>query len=219
MSDDPETAFPAAAKVPGQAESRKAYERFMENTGLAKEQKTRAELAVEGVWLTMEQPPTWLEMYLQLRAKGWDWRKATFIAWSACPTDKRWPKTLSDLAITVLSLKSDRTIRQWRDKDPKIDEEISKLLIAEMMDHRQGAIQAMIKVAETPEASGFNDRQMLLRITKVIVDKSQVELSGPGGGPMEHSGVGEFSGMSDDELEHVIANLQTAERATSSSAG
>ncbi len=210
-------AFPAGEKVPGQKVSRNAYEVFLENTGMRKSEALREEL--KGIWPQMEEAPTWLESYQDLRAKGWDWRKAAFIAWSACPTDKRWPKTIGELAVTVLGLRSDRAIRKWRENDPRIDEQIGKMLISEMMDHRQDAIQAMIAVASKDEASGFNDRQMLLKITGVIKDKVQMEHVGPYGGPVLVEGAIAFGDLADDELERVIANLQAAERATGNGAG
>lgn len=210
-------AFPAGENVPGQQVSRSAYERFLENTGLRKMEALREEL--KGMWPQMEEPPAWLDLYLELRAHGWDWRKAVYIAWSACPTDKRWPRTAGELAVTVLGLRSDRTVRQWKEKDPRIEEWIGKLLMWEMLDHRAGAIQAMVEMASKAEASGFNDRQMLLKITGVIKDKSALEVSGPGGGPVMTADAVQLGELTNDELERVIANLQAAERATGSGTG
>lgn len=216
LSFDDEGAFPAPENVPGQQVSRNAYKRFLENTGLAKDKELQAELANDGIWGNKDSIE-WLEMWRQLRAEGWDWRKAAFIAWSATPTDKRWPKTLGELAITVLGLRSDRTVRMWREKHPNIEERISQLLISEFMDARAGVIRQSIHVAQTEAGPGFNDRQMILKVTKTLRD--QVEVSGPGGGPVVMADAVQLGELTDDELERVIDNLQAAERAVSGRTG
>ncbi len=102
--DDEKTAFPASPDTPGQAESRTAYQSLQD----------------------VRDKCSWWDEYLELREDGWTWRKAAFIAWSSLPGDKRWPQSQQELATQVLGLKSDRTLRKWRRKDPRIDEAIAQ---------------------------------------------------------------------------------------------
>ena len=141
--DAPETAFPAGANVPGQAESRTAYQKF---------------LAREG-----EIP--WWDDYLMLRQAGHHWRHAAYIAWESSPQRDRWPATQDALAKDVLGLKSARTIRNWRKKYPEMEETIAMMQIAPLMRHRRDVIDALIEVAITPHPKAHSDRKLFLQMT------------------------------------------------------
>ena len=101
-------AFPASILTPGQDESRMAYSRLE-----AINQANPGEIP-------------WWEIYQTLRMR-WDWRKAVFIAWSVMPLGRRWPRTIEELATSVLGLRSARVIRKWRHNDPNIDLEIEQV--------------------------------------------------------------------------------------------
>ena len=158
--DDPETAFPASEATPGQAESRTAYAQMFEMV-----QRRVAEAALrqaKGEELTI---PTWWAEYLALRAEGWDWRKAAFIAWAAQPVVGRWPETQEELAQQVLGLKSDRVICKWRNENPAIGERIEAMQVAPLMLHRRDVIEALIAVASLDSPSAHQDRKLFLEMT------------------------------------------------------
>jgi hypothetical protein len=73
--------------------------------------------------------PAWFDKYESLRAEGWTWRKAAYIAWAASPTTDRWPESEKELATLILGMKSDKTIRKWRKKDKGIIKRILAILI------------------------------------------------------------------------------------------
>jgi len=177
--EDGETAFPAGEQVPGQAESRSAYERF------------RTMLAVQTMVQGVEEHSTdagridWWQEYLALRAEGWDWRKAAYIAWAASPTDRRWPGTQDELAHKVLGLKSDRVISRWKNDQPEIGARIEQMQVAPLMEHTRDVIEALIAVARRPDPSAHQDRKLFLEITKIYQPKAQMALTGEDGGPVD----------------------------------
>jgi len=171
--------FPASISTPGQAESRSAYAAFM----------------------GIEHQIGWYDDFLTLRLEGWTWRKAAFIAWAACPTRKRYPETQAELAEGVLGLRSDRTIRKWRQKDPSIDERVEKLKAAPLLRHRADVIDALVTVAMDPDPKAHQDRRMFLEMTGDYRPRQAIEASGPGGGPVEiRNDDIDLSGLSDEEL-------------------
>lgn len=154
-------AFPATEATPGQEESRIAFGNF---------QVKRSECP-------------WWEAYLELRGEGWDWRKAAYIAWASSPARGRWPETQEELADKVLGLKSDRTIRKWRETHPGIDERIRQLQVAPLLLHRRDVIDALIAVAQDPDPKGHQDRKLFLEMTGDYKPRSwqQTEITGKDG--------------------------------------
>lgn len=143
--DQENNAYPAGEKVPGQAESRKALRKFLEDLAISR--------------------CPWWDDYNRLRAEGWDWRKAAYIAWAASPVLNRWPDSQEKLAKDVLGLRSDRTIRKWRENDALIDERVAKMQIEPLMRHRADVIHALVAMASTPDPKTFQDRRMFLEMT------------------------------------------------------
>ena len=162
-SENPETAFPATVQTPGQRESRESY-------ALLLKRKTK---------------PLWWEDYLELRARGLDWRKAAYVAWASAPTYKRWPKTLEQLAGDVLGLRSDRTIRKWKENNPDLEEMIAAFQVAPMMKHRRDVIDALITVAKLKKPEGHRDRRLFLEMTGDYKPRGALALTGEDGGPIE----------------------------------
>jgi hypothetical protein len=154
--------FPASERTPGQAASRQAYQGF---TGLGDK-------------------PAWEADYNALRAEGWTWRVAIYIAWAASPTKDRWPATEEELASQVLGLKSSRSIQRWRKNNPAIDDRVAEYKVEPVFRRLRDIIDTMITVATTPDSSGFQDRKLALIIGKVYNPKGTLELSGPDGGPI-----------------------------------
>lgn len=188
QADNEQTAFPASETTPGQAESRSARLQFLEKKG--------------------ECP--WWEEYQQLRSEGWSWRIAAYIAWASTPYHNRWPENQEKLALEVLGLRSDRTIRNWRRKNPKIDQRVGELQVEPLFRHKADVINALIDVAKTKDPKAHPDRRMFLEITGVYRPKAMTALVGADGGPVQTQEVSDFEDMSDDELDQVIRNLSAA---------
>ena len=176
--EDEGTAFPAGEQVPGQAESRSAYDRF------------RTMLAVQTMVEGVEDSPEagridyWQE-YMALRAEGWDWRKAAYIAWASAPTYRRWPGTQDELARKVLGLKSDRVISKWKNDRPEIQARIEQMRISPLTDHLRNVIEALVDVAGRHTEAAHQDRKLYLEIMKIYQPKAQVALTGEDGGPVD----------------------------------
>lgn len=214
--DNEETAFPASEMTPGQAESRSAFARFREwvqavQTQDGKSTELPRMMAPQRAGVSiLEGKPDWLSDYLALRAEGWTWRKAAFIAWASSPTRGRWPESQEELARLVLGLRSDRTIRKWRETDSTVQECIERMKIEPLLIHRRDVLDALVRVASDPDPKAHPDRRMFLEITGDYKPKGQVALTNPSGGPLQLEQVNEFTDLDDEQLEHVISNLQTA---------
>jgi len=182
-SEDPETAFPAPVQTPGQRESRESY-------ALLLKRKTK---------------PLWWEDYLELRARGLDWRKAAYVAWASAPTRARWPKTLEQLATDVLGLRSDRTIRKWKENNPELEDMITLVQIAPMLRHRRDVIDALVAVAVRKDPEAHRDRKLFLEMTGDYKPRQVREMTGEGGGPIDFRET--FGELSDEELDQLIKNL------------
>ncbi len=90
---------------------------------------------------------SWYQEYVALTER-FPWRLAAYIAWAASPVIGRLPATQLELA-QALGLKTDRTIRQWKEKNPTIDEEIEKLQAAPLWRHRRDLYDALVRTAVT----------------------------------------------------------------------
>lgn len=186
MSDDPTTAFPASESTPGQAASRTARQAFLERC----------------------ESFSWWREYMELRAEGWDWRKAAYIAWAASPAKTRTPATQEELATQVLGMKSSRTIRNWRKKDPTIDKRVSSLLVEPMMEHRADVIQALLNSASDPQPKSASDRRTFFQIVGMLGTGKDGGEKGKAAAPAaEVPGENPFTHLTDDELRQVVSNL------------
>lgn len=191
-ADDPRSAFKNPVTLPGQVESRAAYRQLEETAGEA----------------------IWFEDYLRLRNETdeagkarWDWRKAVYIAWAALPGHMRWPKTQGLLATQILGLSSDRSIRTWRMKDPGIDDRVAQMTGEMVFRFRASTLWALGSVASMADPRAHSDRKMLLEMTGDY--HNTMRLGGePGGAPIPFKQ--DFSDYDEDELDHLIINLQTA---------
>ena len=89
----------------------------------------------------------WYQEYMSL-IERFPWRLAAYIAWASSPVVNRQPATQSELA-AVLGLRTDRTIRQWREKNPDIEREIEQLQAAPLWRHRRDLYDALVRTAIT----------------------------------------------------------------------
>ncbi len=151
---DDETAFPASEKTPGQRESRSAYQRL------------RTRLASY----------PWAEDYLELRAEGWDWRKAVFIAWASQPAGTRIPETQQALAVEVLGLKTAHTISKWKRKYPEIEDAVAERQAAPLLKYRADVFEALGRVASMVDPRAKPDRQLFLELTGDYKSRQALEL-------------------------------------------
>lgn len=87
----------------------------------------------------------WYEEYVAL-SQAYPWRLAAYMAWAASPVVGRKPATQWEL-VQAIGLKTDRTIRQWKEKDPQIEQVIAKLQAAPLWRHRRDLYEALVKAA------------------------------------------------------------------------
>lgn len=155
---DDSTLFPAGPAVQGQEQSRRAYKEILAS-------------------LTSYE---WWQDYLELTARGWDWRKAIYIAWAASPAKSRAPATQEELATKVLGLASDRVIRKWKTDHPEMDDEIVSMQAAPLLRHRRDVYQALVTSATDPDPKSHQDRKLALELMGDY--KPKQELTGADGG-------------------------------------
>lgn len=155
------------------------------------------------------EPVAWEAMYRDLLEERteedkarWDWRKALYIAWSCVPTHDRWPKYEYELAEQFLGLSNTRTIRQWKEKDPEIEQRIAEGPKKALLSHIADVMAALAGVAASPDPRCHQDRKLFLEITGQYKPSGKVELTGEDGGPID---VREVSELSDEELERIAA--------------
>lgn len=150
----------------------------------------RARLAFE----TLGSAPKWSEDYARLRAGGWPWRQAAYIAWASTPKTMRDPKTQDELARKYLGLSSDRPIATWRKRNPLIDEMVAALQAAPLWEHRAEIYRALLAVAVKPEYKSHNDRKLALELLGDYVPASKLVAE------MSRRVKGDLSELSDEEL-------------------
>ena len=153
LSDD--TLFPAGAEVPGQAQSRRAYKDILA-------------ALVEFDW--------WRD-YLDLVRRGWDWRKAVYIAWEASPAKTRQPATQEDLAVKVLGLASDRVIRTWRERHPEMESEIALMQAGPLLRYRRDIYDALVTSASDPDPKSHADRKLALEMMGDYRPRAQTDVA------------------------------------------
>jgi hypothetical protein len=161
--DDPKTAFPASKDTPGQKESRTAYQILRDRL----------------------REYRWADTYLELRADGWDWRKAVYIAWASMPTQWRVPETQQELATQVLGLKSSHTISKWKRKFPEIEDAIVEQQARPLMEYRADAFHALGQVARMVDPRASSDRKLYFRMTGDFDPKQTMTVRGEKDEPIE----------------------------------
>jgi hypothetical protein len=137
--------------------------------------------------------PEWLEDYLRLLEQGWPWRVATYIAWASAPKSGRKPKTLDELATSVLGLRSPRVIYTWRRKYPSIDAVIGMMQSAVLFEHRRDVLEALAEMASRTDYKSHQDRKLFLEMIGDYTPKSQVDVNDLRNG-------NDLSALSDEEL-------------------
>lgn len=145
--------------MPGQAQSRKAYHEIAD------------QLKEHGWWAD----------YLALRERGWDWRKAVYIAWAASPRKDRQPATQAELATGILGLSSEQMFARWRKADQTIDDTIAEFQAAPLLRHRRDIFEALATSASDPDPKSHSDRKLALEMMGDYKPKQQTEITGKDG--------------------------------------
>lgn len=116
--------------------------------------------------------------FLEMLEQGWGWRKALYIAWAQLPLAVRWPRTQDELAV-IMGLRSARTIRKWREKNPGID-----LLVKRAMGARAAGrvseltaniLSRTYQVGMIHDYKGHKDRRLWLEADGLL--KQQVDVT------------------------------------------
>lgn len=118
----------------------------------------------------------WSEEYQVLCERFSDKRVAAYVAWAASPMQYRKPAKLIDLA-ALLGLKTDRTIRQWREKDETIDQVIGDLQASPLHRYRRDIYEALVESARLEGSAGHADRRLALEMLGDYIPKSKQETS------------------------------------------
>lgn len=163
-----------------------------------------ARMALEQMGREPGSSPGWMEDYRHLRAVGWPWRVACYIAWAASPKKERNPKTQEELATRMLGLTSDRQIGTWRKKNPVIDETVAILQAAPLLAHRRDIYDALVASAMNPDYKGHQDRKLALQLLGDYVDKRELRLNGT----MTNRDV---TARSDEELRALLGDDDSAD--------
>jgi len=106
------------------------------------------------------------------------------------------------LAAQVLGLKSDRTIRKWRENNAAIDEAVAVTKALPLTDRLGEAIEAMVDVASKAEHQGNKDRRLMFEMAGVYTPKQEVNVSGK---------VKDLSELSDAELNELASKNSNRE--------
>lgn len=114
--------------------------------------------------------PAWFETYVRLHeASHWPFRVAVLTAWLDTPRKYRWPKTQDALA-DMLGLTSDRQFSVWMAKNPQIKAFVHSTWQEKALDRLSDTMEAMFTVAATPDYKGRGDRELHLKLAKVLSD-------------------------------------------------
>jgi hypothetical protein len=106
-------------------------------------------------------------------AKGWDWRKALYIAWARLPRKARWPETINELA-GVMGLRSARTIRKWRARNVEIDRLVVEEMVARAGERTADVLEALAELASTADYKNTRAMELYLRIHGVYTPEQTV---------------------------------------------
>jgi len=149
-----------------------------ESKGLsADEVKRRSEVAEATLKAMLnEEKITWAEDFKMLMSSGWPWRIAVYVAWASSPKNTRWPENQEKLAQDVLGLTSDRQIATWRSKNPAIDQTITLLQAAPILQHRRDVFEALVNSAMNDDYKHHPDRKLFLEMTGDYRPRTDVNL-------------------------------------------
>lgn len=117
--------------------------------------------------------PYYLPFYEKMRAQGYPFRVCILVMWLATPTKYRYPKTQEELAESI-GLRSPRQFSVWRAKNPMLDRLIEEAWRGPAIERLGDTMEAMMTVAAIPDYKGKGDRELHLKVAKVLSDKIEI---------------------------------------------
>ena len=113
---------------------------------------------------------------LRSARRGWDWRKAVYIAWAAGPAATQRPKTQYELATKILGLTTDRVISQWAKTHPDRRRDCA---CRRRRCCSTGATSTtrLIAVAKDPDPKAHQDRKLALEMLGDYQPRSQANVA------------------------------------------
>lgn len=138
----------------------------------------------------------WWREHEALSAR-YGWQKAAYILWSASPAIGRKPPTQAQF-VSVIGLRTDRTIRQWLAKDTKgeIKAEIAAQQAAPLLRHRRDIFDALVKSATDDSPANHPDRKLALEMMGDYRPKASITSA---------TANVDLSALTDAQLDRVIA--------------
>ena len=161
---------------------------------LPEEARLREETARRAFEAETGERPAWYEEYEKLRAGGWPFRVAMYIAWAAVPKKHRFPRSLDEMA-SLMGLNSPRAIYVWRQRNQAIDEQVTMAQNAIFFPARADVIDALIESASVPDYRHAPDRRTYLQVTGDLADEVNVKVQ-----PGENE---RLKGMTNEQLAEV----------------
>ena len=171
------------------------------------------------VWrllMTEKAPVIGIDGEYALNAKGevrmhQRWREpvALYIAYMCTPRRERVPDSLEKLA-ELLGYGSAARFRQWRERDPGIDERIRKLPKELLVGHLADVYDAHVAVAMMADPRATPERKLFFMLTGELDEKTSLVVTGANEGPVavnvEH-GLGELSDEELDALDRIARRV------------
>lgn len=122
--------------------------------------------------------PYWWDSYVRLHeVSHWPFRVAVLTAWLDTPRKYRWPKTQDQLA-DMLGLTSDRQFSVWMARNPQIKAFVHSTWQEKALDRLSDTMEAMFTVAAMPDYKGKGDRELHLKVAKVLSDVVVLDKTG-----------------------------------------
>lgn len=151
----------------------------------------------------------WSQDFKLLIKRGWNWRVAVIIAWSAMDPELQYPKTKKELAATVLHC-STRTITNHLKKEA-VQAEIGLMKAEPWLKHRHQimteVIPAAIESATLIGKEGHPDRKMVLTAAGLLEPEPAVSVTAQAGVIQATN----LEQLPNDELTILLDNLIIAE--------
>jgi hypothetical protein len=152
--------FPAAATVPGQAQSRISFNSLQAHAG----------------------DFAWWNDFQNLRAQFphfSNWRIWVYIAWLGMPASQRQPATEEELAEKVLGC-TPRSLRNWKKRDwgedyPTLDEAVAWAQASPLLRARREIYDTLAAVAVLKDPRAHQDRKLALELLGDYVSRQKLE--------------------------------------------
>lgn len=129
------------------------------------------------------------DVYAQMVASGWYWRKAAVVAWLSMPKSERLPKYQYELA-EMLGC-SQELISAIKQK-PEVQAQIMRLTTATLLTHKASVDAALIESASDPNYKNNQDRKTFYTLIGALKEQHELTLGQAENAAMEQ--------MSDEEL-------------------